>query len=155
MFVMQTISPPARRIRSVTVASYLGTKPCRMRRAAGQRDAGDRDGVLHGDALAREDPLAALRADATAAHDRVERILLRARARARLAHGLDGRRQIRLLLVEQIERREDRLGDGEQLTGLLGGRLEAPAARERGQLGRIDARDHQSFQNGRRTQPSS
>ena len=30
MFVMHTISAPARRIRSVTVASCLGTKPWRM-----------------------------------------------------------------------------------------------------------------------------
>ena len=118
-------------------------------RAAGQRDAGDRDGVLHRDALSREDALAALGAYAAAAHDRVERVVLGARARARLAHGLDVRRQLGLLPVECVERREDRLGHGQQLARLVPRGVEAPAAGELRQVGGIDARDHQSSRNGR------
>ncbi len=60
MFVMHTISAPARRMRSVTVASYRRHEALEDGRAAGERDAGDRDRVLHREALAREDALAAL-----------------------------------------------------------------------------------------------
>ena len=97
MFVMHTISAPARRIRSVTVASYARHEALEDGRAAGERDAGDRDRVLHREALSREDALAALGAHAAVADDRVERILVGARARAGLAHGRDRRGQIRLL----------------------------------------------------------
>ena len=91
MFVMHTISAPARRIRSVTVASWARHEALEDGRAAGQRDAGDRDGVLHRQAHVPRGALAVLRAHAAAPHDGVERILLGTRAlrppRARPATG--------------------------------------------------------------------
>ena len=155
MFVMQVISPPARRMRSVTAASPRGTKPWRMAEPHVSGTPAIATESLIAIRLPERIPSQPSARTRQAAHDRVERILLRARAPARLAHGLDGDGQLRLLRLELVEHGEDGFADLKELVGLLAERVEAPAAGGLRELGPIHARGHQSFQNGRRTHPSS
>ena len=126
------------------------------RRAAGQRDAGDRDGVLHRDALSREDALAALGAHAAAAHDRVERVLLGARAR-RPDRARPRRARATRAPARRARRARRRSASATASSSPASSRrgLEAPAAREPAASSEGSMRGTISrSRNGLRTQPS-
>ncbi len=91
MFVVQTISPPARRTRSVTTASVEGTNPCSTREPQVIGIPAIAIASFIADPQTREDAFGlARRPDAADPDDRVQRVGVAGRGLAGIADRLDG-----------------------------------------------------------------